>query len=78
MPKTVEKQKGTGAKAPLPEPKAPQDPPPVAGPQVAPAESEAGLKPADGEFTGDQEFCQAGEFAVERAQGIGGGAQQDA
>lgn len=77
MPKSAENQDASGAEEPFPDTESGQNPQPVARPQVAPAQAKAGLEPAGSEQTANGQLRKPGEAAVQRAQGIGAGAQQE-
>lgn len=77
MPNSTEERSHDPAEGPLPQPKSPQDSQIIPDPQVAPAEPEGGIQPADTQGPGNGQLRQHRRSAVQGTHRVGGGAQQE-
>ena len=77
MPDFAEQGRNRPAEKPLPEGKARRRAEEIAGPQVAAAEAEGGIDPADEQLHTDEELAQAAAAGLQGPDGIDTGTQQD-
>lgn len=77
MPDFPEQGRNRPAEKPLPEGKARRRAEEIAGPQVAAAEAEGGMEPADEQLHTDEELAEAAAAIPQEPDGIDAGPQQD-
>lgn len=76
MPKFPRKGGGCPAEDPFPEQKACNHRQIIADPQITPADSEGGIKPAQHKLRGNQSLRQAGKAPVQGPKDIRAGAEE--